>query len=260
MPNNIQKIVASLVPRLTIALGFYFLGISSLLAAGNEKFENFAAAKKAARQIMRELPLTFYCGCKIEGKSFDAASCGYVPKRDNERAQRIEWEHVVPAENFGRSFAEWREGHPDCVRFNGRPFKGRLCARKTNALFNRMEADLYNLVPEIGELNADRRNYRFGIVAGEEREYGACDFEISGRTVEPRPEIRGDIARIYFYMDDAYPNRGILGDKSRKLLEAWDREDPVDAEECRRAYLIERMQGNANRFVKTTCVAKGWYR
>ncbi len=228
-------------------------------AAGNETFANFAAAKKAAWQYLREFPQTFYCNCAVRGKKIDAASCGYIPRRESARAQRIEWEHVVPAENFGRSFIEWREGHPDCIRIGGRPYKGRACARKTNLLFNRMEADLYNLVPEIGELNGDRRNYQFGIIEGEEREYGQCDFEVADRTAEPRPEIRGDIARIYFYMDDAYPGRGILGNKRRRLFEAWDREDPVDKAECQRARWIERLQGNPNRFVKDICLSKGWY-
>ncbi|MCX7633819.1 MAG: endonuclease, partial [Turneriella sp.] len=230
-------------------------------AGGNEKFPDFAAAKKVLRRFyLREFPFTFYCNCRISGKDIDFASCGYTPRRDNARAHRIEWEHVVPAENFGRSFPEWREGHPDCVRFNGKPYKGRLCARRTSELFNRMEADLYNLVPEIGELNAERSNYRYGIIPGEERAYGQCDFEVAGRVAEPRPEIRGDIARIYFYMDDAYPKRGIVGDKSRRLFEAWNVEDPVDAVECHRAYWIEKLQGNPNRFVKEPCQAKGLYK
>jgi len=227
--------------------------------AGNETFQNFAAAKKAARRYLKEFPRTFYCNCLIRDRTIDTASCGYQPKRESERARRIEWEHIVPAENFGRSFPEWREGHPDCVRTGGRPYKGRACARKTNPLFNRMEADLYNLVPEIGELNAERSNYQFGIIEGEERQYGQCDFEVAGRTVEPRPEIRGDIARIYFYMHEAYPGRGIIGDKRRRLFEAWDREDPVDQAECQRARWIEQIQGNPNRFVKDICVQKGWY-
>ena len=32
-----------------------------------------------------------------------------------------------------------------------------------------MEADMYNLYPAVGELNADRNNFRYGIIDGEER-------------------------------------------------------------------------------------------
>jgi deoxyribonuclease-1 len=38
------------------------------------------------------------------------------------------------------------------------------------------------------------------MIAGEQRPFGACDVEIAERKIEPRPEIRGDIARIYLYM------------------------------------------------------------
>ena len=40
--------------------------------------------------------------------------CGYKPKGNGWRAQRMEWEHVVPASLFGHRFPEWKGGHPDC--------------------------------------------------------------------------------------------------------------------------------------------------
>ena len=38
------------------------------------------------------------------------------------------------------------------------------------------------------------------------RDYGACDFEINFKhgVIEPRQSIQGDIARIYFYMNETY--------------------------------------------------------
>jgi deoxyribonuclease-1 len=59
---------------------------------------------------------------------------------------------------------------------------------------------MYNLVPAVGEINALRSNYSFGIIPGERREFGECDMEIKNRKAEPPPNVRGDIARIYFYM------------------------------------------------------------
>lgn len=226
---------------------------------GNSTVQTFNKAKKLVFEIAGDTGRTLYCNCRFTDKVVDAESCGYVPKRDNARAHRIEIEHVVPAENFGRSFIEWREGHEDCVRSDGTAYKGRRCAGKINEIYRHIEADLYNLFPEIGELNADRSNYRYGIIEGEVRNYGSCDFEVEDRIAEPRPEIRGDIARVYFYMNAAYPNRGILGDKSRRLFEVWDKEDAVDAAECSRASRIEKVQGNSNDFVKTPCEAAGLY-
>lgn len=244
-------------------IAFFCVVLASALGAlgalGNTRIRSFNKAKKLVLEIAGDEGRTLYCGCRFTGKVVDPQSCGYIPRRDNARAKRIEIEHVVPAENFGRSFIEWREGHAACVKNDGTPFKGRRCAGKTNDTYRMMEADLYNLFPEIGEMNGDRSNYRHGIIEGEERAYGSCDFEIADRVVEPREEIRGDIARVYFYMDAAYPNRGILGNASQRLFEAWDKEDPVDAAECERAKKIEQIQGNANDFVKAACKDAGMY-
>ena len=85
-------------------------------AGGNETIRNFREAKKLALEVHLEHPYTIYCGCRYEGKKIDLASCGYRPHKNAKRAQRLEWEHVVPAENFGRSFAEWRHPTEICVR------------------------------------------------------------------------------------------------------------------------------------------------
>ncbi len=74
---------------------------------------------------------------------------------------------------------------------------------------------------------------------------------------EPRPEVRGNIARIYFYMNWAYPGHGILTKKNQKLFEAWDKEDPVDDWECERSKRIEGIQRNGNPFVKKICIKVG---
>ena len=116
-----------------------------------------------------------------------------------------------------------------------------------------MEADLYNLVPAIGEVNGNRSNYSMADIPGEVREYGSCDVEIKGRKVEPRPAVRGNIARTYLYMDWAYPGRGIITDQERVLFEKWAEADPVDTWECERARMIEKVQRNENPFVTSKC-------
>jgi deoxyribonuclease-1 len=202
---------------------------------------------------------TFYCGCDFTPDIKVIPSNGYVPKNGSNRAHRVEWDHIVPAENFGRSFREWREGDPGCVDRKGRSFKGRNCAQKVNTEFRFMQADMYNLVPAVGEINALRSNYSFAVIPEEKREFGSCDIEIEDRKVEPPSEVRGDIARTYMYMDRAYPGHGIISRKNRKLFETWDREDPVDQWECERCKRIERIQGNEKPVVKGRCVEKGMW-
>jgi deoxyribonuclease I len=240
--------------KIFVILMFVFIG-STLFAPemGNTRINSFGKVKKILRKLYQNHRITFYCGCTYD-REVNHSSCGYKPKRPltkkgkkNKRAFRIEWEHVVPAHAFGKSFKEWQIGDPKC---GGK--KGRKCARK-NKLFARMEADLYNLVPAIGEVNSNRSNYSMADIPGEEREYGSCDVEIKGRKVEPRPAVRGNIARTYLYMDWAYPGRGIISAHERKFFETWDKADPVDDWECERARLIEKVQGNANLFVKRSC-------
>ena len=91
------------------------------------------------------------------------------------------------------------------------------------------------------------------IIEGEEREFGKCDVEIKRRRVEPREEVRGEIARTYMYMDSVYPGKGITSKKNRSMFEEWNRSDPVDEWECERARKIEKIQGNRNEVVMGNC-------
>ena len=163
----------------------------------------------------------------------------------------------MPAEAFGQSFSAWREeGDERCVNRKGKAFKGRNCARKVSTEFRHMEADMHNLMPSVGEVNGLRSNYSFAMILGEPRRFGACDMEIEGRKAEPPLNVRGDIARTYLYMDAAYPGRGIISRKNRKLFAAWNRQDPVDAGECKRERRIAKIQGNRNAFITEMCSAQ----
>jgi len=197
---------------------------------------SFGKAKKLAAKIYQDQQVTFYCGCdyqRVKKKlRTDLASCGYNPRKNAKRAGRVEWEHVVPAWQLGHQLQCWQQG-------------GRKACRK-NAEFRRMEADLHNLVPSVGEVNGDRSNFNFAVLAGERRRYGRCDFEVDfkARRAEPPPAVRGDIARIYFYMQEQYGFR--LSKQQRRLLESWHRADPVDRWERLRDKRIQRIQGNGN--------------
>ena len=219
----------------------------------NTQITSFSKSKKLLLKLYKDNPVTLYCGCSYKGKKPNLSSCGYIPKKNKKRANRIEWEHVVPAHAFGKSFSEWRNGHPKCVKKNGKKFKGRKCAEKVNKEYKRMQADMYNLYPAIGEVNGRRSNYSMAIIEGEKREFGKCDVEIKNKKVEPKESIRGEIARTYLYMDSVYPGRGIISKKNRKLFDAWNQSDPVDEWECERAKRIERIQGNRNDVVMRSC-------
>jgi deoxyribonuclease I len=218
---------------------------------GNVKVTSFDMAKRLLPKIFKDHEVTFYCGCTYKGKKVNLDSCGYTDRKNRSRAERLEWEHVVPAHAFGQNLTSWKKGDKAC-KDKGKSFKGRKCAAQVSAPFRRTEADLYNLRPAIGEVNGDRSNFDMGEIPGEKRDYGKCDVEIDSqnKVIEPRPEVRGDVARAYLYMDWAYPNRKILNAEKKAMFEKWDRSDPPDAWEKEWAKRVERAQGNKNPFIK----------
>lgn len=240
-----------MVPVLKIVLVCGILLVPSV-EAKNTQILKFDQAKKLLTKIHEDNPETLYCGCKYTGKLIDIKSCGYTPVRMAGRATKIEWEHVVPAEAFGQSFKEWREGSPKCVK-NGRKIRGRKCAEKVNPEFSKMAADLYNLWPEIGELNALRSNFSVAELSSSEYSFGQCKAKISDRKFEPMDRAKGIVARTYLYMEKEYPGRGVISDKNKKLFEAWDKLYPVTPWECKRAQKIEAIQGSSNSVLKERC-------
>ena len=214
--------------------------------------ETFRQAKKAISLIYSNNSSSFYCNCpykKINGKlRVDWKACGYQPRKNALRASRIEWEHVVPAHHFGHTRQCWRE--KICTKRNGKKYKGRSCCTKIDPAFKKMASDLHNLVPAIGEVNGDRSNYKYGMIEGEKRTYGICNIEIDfkSRIVEPSPDVQGDIARTYFYMNKIY---GLpISKKQRKLFNVWHRSDPVSNWERIKNQHILYIQGSRNTFIK----------
>lgn len=122
--------------------------------------------------------------------------------------------------------------------------------RKNSTEFNIIEADLHNLFPAREDINEARRSHPFGHVKGEKRKYGSCDFEIDHhkKIVEPREEIRGDIARAMFYMANRYDLE--IREKQYQVLKQWDTNDPVTTAEKKRNKKIQSLQGNLNPYIE----------
>jgi deoxyribonuclease-1 len=91
------------------------------------------------------------------------------------------------------------------------------------------------------------------IIKCKKREFWKCDVEINNLKLEPKENIRGEIARTYLYMDSVCPCNGIISKKNRKLFKGWNQSDPVDEWESERARRIERIQENRNELVMRDC-------
>jgi len=184
---------------------------------------------------------TFYCGCdwRWVGKSggrVEPKSCGYKVRAMATRGERTEYEHVVPASWFGQQRQCWKKG-------------GRSNCSSNDPVFSAMEANLHNLTLAIGELNADRSNYRFGELPHARKLYGQCSSKVdfSKRIFEPRAEAKGMAARINFYMADRYDLKMSL--QQQKLLMSWHQKYPVTTWELERDRRISKIMGHSNEFV-----------
>lgn len=222
-------------------------GCAKLEASEELKPRSFSQAKTLASAIYEQHPYSFYCRCKLywsEKKILpDLSSCGYKVRKQPFRANRIEWEHLVPAWQFGHQLKCWQDG-------------GRKNCRK-DSIFNEMESDLHNLVPSVGEINGDRSNYNFSSWGEAPSQYGSCPVvvDFKARKVQPPDYTRGMIARAYLYMGDAYGFK--LSKQQLRLMEAWNNIYPPSEWECSRNTLIMKQAGTFNRFTSQACQALG---
>ena len=243
-------------PLKTLFALFAFLACPAL-AAGNSTNDSFSQAKRMLSQkVYFDNRVTLYCAATYDEGGNIRLPEGFVASRYPGRALRMEWEHMVPAENFGRTFKEWREGHPSCVDRRGKPFKGRNCAEKASKAFRHMHADMHNLAPAIGAVNAARQNYNFALLPEAASAFGSCAMKIEGNKVEPPERARGMVARAYLYMQAEYAQFS-MGRPQRQLMEAWDRMYPPDVWECTRARRIAALQGNPNKITQARCEEVG---
>ncbi|MEC8849763.1 MAG: endonuclease [Pseudomonadota bacterium] len=208
---------------------------------------SFDAAKRMlARDVYFDVRTDRYCGCTFDSRlRVDLVTCPMRTEQFQNRQEGIEWEHVVPASDFGRQRACWRNPPQGT---DGRTHCGRV-----DETYRLMEADPHNLIPVIGALNAIRSNYRFGMVGAgtEDPIVSGCGFRVAraggGRFVEPPDAVKGQIARTYFYFEDRYGHR--IGGSQRRVFDAWNKRFPPDAAEIERDQRLAAITGVSNPFV-----------
>jgi deoxyribonuclease-1 len=101
-------VIVCAMKRILLCLALPLLAIAPAFAIPPSTFTEAKVVAKQkvyldqASSNMGEL----YCGCKWKwvGKSggrIDAESCGLQARKQQTRAERTEWEHIVPAWTFG---------------------------------------------------------------------------------------------------------------------------------------------------------------
>ena len=87
--------------RLLLAALLFVLP-SVAFADGNVWNDSFNKAKKTLeQQVYYDHRVTLYCGATFDEKKNVTLPEGFTVSKHEKRAGKVEWEHVVPAENFG---------------------------------------------------------------------------------------------------------------------------------------------------------------
>ena len=141
---------------------------------------------------------------------------------------------------------------------------------------SKIKADIVHVLPTDGFVNNQRGNYplaKVGTVSYQSAngysKRGTCATPgYNGTVFEPNNEIKGDMARIYFYMATCYEEDvdDWAGNATASevfdgtsypafktwylnMLMEWSKNDPVDAVEIARNNAVKLKQGNRNLFV-----------
>jgi len=215
----------------------FVIGLALSFSAHAEIATSFSKAKKNLYQkVYGNSGLTFYTNCQWSKKKVDLESCGLqnsFPKKHMKRASRTEAEHIIPASWMYKKNGQWRQCYLEAKR---QGISQRKYCQQTDIDYRNAHNDLMNLVPAVGQLNGLRSNKPFAEkVSGKKEQTFRGNGKVlvlSSRVAIPDRSIRGDIARIAFYMGATY---GVTYSKRQlSLFEKWDKEDPVSSEEQER--------------------------
>jgi len=222
-----------------------------LFGRGYDAPDNRSQAKNLLKMIDLDYKVARLTGCHY---TYDTTSCMDKTIVDlstcnvTEANQTIKWIQVVPDIFFGRHMACMNE--KVCINvFTKEKFGSPMCCRRINTTYKQMEADLFNLIPVVSEVALKQGVRIFDDVKKPMFSIGNIMFDMD--YMEPRDEVKGDVARVYLYMDERY---GLdLSQQQQEVFKRWHKLDPVDAHECTVAEIILKVQGGHNTLVEEGC-------
>ncbi|MDX1452955.1 MAG: endonuclease [Oleiphilaceae bacterium] len=130
------------------------------------------------------------------------------------------------------------------VRDNLRCGTKRQCERESED-YKRIMADLHNVVPADSYFDFKRKNALFGTL-DQALKPNKCGIRKKFQVIEPPNRIKGDIARIMFYMNKRYQLPLMTNVPE---LKRWHELDPPDAAEQARNRAIAALQGESNPYI-----------
>lgn len=223
----------------------------TLFGRGYEAPDNRTQAIKLIKKIHFDYKKTWLNGCDY---SYDLGSCMDKTMVDTascsvqEQNQTVKWIQVVPDSFYGRNRECMNE--EVCVsKYTGKNYKGKRCCRQNDAEYRKMEADLFNFIPVVSAIADKRKDQIFMKV--EKAKYVVGKVKIDENAIEPPDNMKGDIARVYLYMNQRYGLELSLEEKEDYYY--WHKLDSVDKRECAIAKTIMKIQGSTNRWIQERC-------
>jgi len=191
-----------------------------LVAGGYSHPKSFSHAVKIFKQLDLDYTRTAFTD---EPYAYDAATCMrklYV-KNDHKRA--VVFVRIVPEEIMGKTRQCFTQ--KPCIKSNGQKYGGARCCRQKDEVYQHYDRDIFNVMP---------------IVKG-----------TPYISVKPPLHARGNIARVYLYMNARY-GLNLSYDEQMTYLK-WHKEDRVDERECSMHKQIVKIQGLSNPWIKSAC-------
>ncbi len=204
--------------------------------------------------IYSDNSFTFFCGCEFRENGVNYQKCSYYPKINNKNAHKIKWVKIIRMNDIIKNNTKLKKINKKCINKNWGKRKKNKCVKKNKIkLLNKLKKDLHLVYPVISQISKLTFNKDFKIINKEKRKFGECDLEVNKRFVEPRDEIKGDIARLYKYVSVKYEKDNLITKKKDKLFNTWSKNDPADDWECKRSEMIEKETGIVNPILKKLC-------
>lgn len=197
----------------------------------------------ALSHIYADHRYTFFCH-----QSFSAQGLVHIKACEQCPTQTtpIQWMALVPTKKMAQHLLCYQE--KICIDNKGQRFKGLRCCQHNNEIYQQMQKDLHNFVPELPFLKQQRQRLVFGNISVETDAYPECFvIDKKRKILIPSREVRGMIARTYLYMRDKY-HITLTPEETRLYLD-WHQEYPVSVWERKRNQRIQDIQGNSNHYV-----------
>jgi len=154
---------------------------------------------------------------------YDPATCMRELYLKNDHKIEVVFDRIVPEERMLNDRPCYTQDI--CTDMMGKVYHGKRCCRKMDKAYKAYDRDILNIV--------------------------AVEEESSIRFENPPSRVKGNIARVYLYMQ--LHHKLSLSEDEVKKFHQWHKEDAVDEKECALYEQIYKIQGRENPWIKSSC-------